>query len=398
MALKIKVGPIGLLDMLKFKQQANVRRKTIAKTPSTPLPKVYNTNAKAEILHPSYQLVTVTEIEQHGADVKTYILSVKSGKAAYFRAGQYLSVELKIGNSILTRPYSICSSPELALKQNKYAITVKRAGFASSFILDNWSIGSEVKVSAPLGQFYYEGIRDSSHVIAVAGGSGITPFLSMAYAVSSGREDFDLTVLYGSRRKSDILFAAEFAQIAIKTPRVRLINVLSDEDAQGCEHGFVTAELIKKYAGDSEYSLYICGPAAMYKFLEGETAKLGIPQKFIRRELFGITAEPWTVAGYPVEAKDKSFKLTVSCCGTERFLNCNANEPILVALERAGIAAPSHCRSGECGYCHSRLVSGEVFIPENVDGRRAADKVYGYFHPCCSFPLSDIVMELPPNK
>ena len=66
--------------------------------------------------------------------------------------------------------------------------------------------------------------------------------------------------------------------------------------------------------------------------------------------------------------------------------------------QAAGIAAPAHCRSGECGWCHSRLVSGEVYCPKSVDGRREADYIYGYIHPCCSFPLSDLVIEIPPVK
>ncbi len=68
---------------------------------------------------------------------------------------------------------------------------------------------------------------------------------------------------------------------------------------------------------------------------------------------------------------------------------------MLTAVERAGIKAPSHCRSGECGYCHSRLVSGDVFVPESTDERRRADTVFGYIHPCVSYPLSDLTIELP---
>ena len=70
------------------------------------------------------------------------------------------------------------------------------------------------------------------------------------------------------------------------------------------------------------------------------------------------------------------------------------DESLLVAVERAGIAAPSRCRSGECGWCRSRLVSGEVYIPEKTDGRRAADIDYNYIHPCSTFPLSDVVLEV----
>lgn len=59
---------------------------------------------------------------------------------------------------------------------------------------------------------------------------------------------------------------------------------------------------------------------------------------------------------------------------------------------------PSRCRSGECGWCHSRLISGKVYIPKALDGRRLADEKYGYIHPCCTFPISDIAIEVPAAK
>lgn len=73
--------------------------------------------------------------------------------------------------------------------------------------------------------------------------------------------------------------------------------------------------------------------------------------------------------------------------------SCRANQTLLSAMEQAGIKAPSRCRSGQCGWCHSRLVSGEVFIPDEADGRREADKKFGWIHPCCTYPLSDIELD-----
>ena len=75
--------------------------------------------------------------------------------------------------------------------------------------------------------------------------------------------------------------------------------------------------------------------------------------------------------------------------------SASAEEPVLVAIERAGIKAPSRCRAGECGWCRSRLLEGTVFIPQENEMRRWADKHYGYIHPCCSFPTSDLTLEIP---
>ena len=72
------------------------------------------------------------------------------------------------------------------------------------------------------------------------------------------------------------------------------------------------------------------------------------------------------------------------------------SDSLLRTMEGAGLNPPSDCRSGRCGRCRSQRIAGEVYIPESVDGRRQADKDFGYIHPCCSFPLSDVELDVPP--
>ena len=392
----VKIGLIGKLDMLKFKNITKVRENEIQASPATPLPKVLTTNEKAKKHHPAKQDVVIADIRQNGADAKTIVLKTTDGsRLALFRAGQYVSVSVPIGDTVTTRSYSLCSSPELA-KKGEYHITVKRddAGFVSPYIQDNWTVGQAVTISGPQGHLYYEPLRDAKKVIALAGGSGITPFMGMAYAIRDGHEDFDLTIIFGSRTAEGIVYKKELDEVCAACDKVHVVHVLSDEEKEGFEHGFITAELIKKYAGEGEYSIFMCGPQAMYNFLDGEIAKLGLRRKFVRREMFGAIKDPWNQPGYPAEAKGKTFKLKVIKYGEEFEVEASADEPLLVAIERAGISAPSRCRSGECGWCRSKLVSGKVFIPEKTDGRRAADVDYNYVHPCASFPLSDIVIEV----
>ena len=392
----VKIGLIGKLDMLKFKNITKVRENEIQASPATPLPKVLTTNEKAKKHHPAKQDVVIADIRQNGADAKTIVFKTPDGsRLALYRAGQYVSVSVPIGDTVTTRSYSLCSSPELA-KKGEYHITVKRddAGFVSPYIQDNWKVGQAVTISGPQGHLYYEPLRDAKKVIALAGGSGITPFMGMAYAIRDGHEDFDLTIIFGSRTAEGIVYKKELDEVCAACDKVHVVHVLSDEEKEGYEHGFITAELIKKYAGEGEYSIFMCGPQAMYNFLDGEIAKLGLRRKFVRREMFGAIKDPWNQPGYPVEAKGKKFKLKVIKYNDEFDVEASADEPLLVAIERAGISAPSRCRSGECGWCRSKLVSGKVFIPEKTDGRRAADVDYNYVHPCASFPLSDIVIEV----
>ena len=400
MALKVQVGRFGILDMLRFKNLPKNREKYIRKGANKEVSAHFKINENAAALHPDMQELVITDVIDHdGAGAKTYILQRADNKpAAYFRAGQYLSVSMQFGSSVVTRPYSISCSP-LWSKAGRYAITVRKnpSGFAADKLLRSWKVGTTIKTSDPQGNFYYEKFRDAKNVIALAGGSGITPFLSMAYAIRDGIEDFKLTILYGSRDESTILFKKELDGIASVCPKVKVIYVLSESKKDdGYEHGFLTAELIRRYAPENEpYSVFLCGPEAMYRFAEKEIDALGLEHKYIRRELLGVTKEVWEQPGYPEDCRGKSFRLTVRQGGVETVCTANADEPILVAIERAGITAPSRCRSGECGWCRSKLLSGTVYVPEETDGRRYADKQHDYIHPCAAFPTSDVIVEVP---
>ena len=213
---------------------------------------------------------------------------------------------------------------------------------------------------------------------------------------ADGIEDFSLTLLYGTRREEDVLFRGELDEIARSCPKFKVIYVLSDEERDCFEHGFLTAELIRKYApADEDYSVFLCGPEAMYRFLQPEIEELGLPPRRFRRKLIDVTKSPWACEGYPAEAEGKSFSIRVKQGPEEWTVPASADEPVLVAIERAGIKAPSRCRAGECGWCRSRLLEGTVFIPKENEMRRWADVHYGYIHPCCSFPTSDLVLEIP---
>ena len=366
---------------------------------------VFNANILAARLHPSVQHCLISSVEDHG-DAKSFTLVPDAEKGtnelAYFRASQYVSVSLNIDGAAVSKPYTIRSNPKDALgtENNRYILTVKMTNpaYASAYILENWKQGDQVDISGPLGDFYYQELRDAKQVLAIAGGSGITPFYSMAAAIVDGIEDFGLTILYGSRKADGILLKAEIEDLSARSNgRVKVVHVLSDEATEGYEHGFITADLIRKYAPDGDYSVFMCGPKAMYLFEEGEMKKLGLPKRRYRMEMSGDYLRASDNEDFPADRKGKEYKLTVDIRGEKMTVPCKAEESLLWAMEKAGIRAPSHCRSGECGWCHSRLAKGEIYVPKDADGRRMADAMYGWIHPCVSFPLSDIELNVYPT-
>ncbi len=383
---------LNSLNPNRFSELLVNREKAIARSSESPKACEPAVNKLAHALHPKVQHLVVADIIEHNADTKSYICKPDqecgTKGLAYFSAGQYLSVSVIIDGQRCSRPYSISSSPRQSLN-GEYRLTVKRAigGKVSNFILDNFDIGTRFDASDPAGSFTFEPLRDAKHIIALAGGSGITPFISMAKAIAENDEDFCLTILYGSRTASDILFADELNALSSNN-KINVVYVLSDESRDGYEHGIITSELVKKHAGNDLYSVFVCGNQAMTSYLSDELSKLGLKRKYIRFELRGETAS------VDHSAKATTVLVTVRAQNGTMNITGKSSDSILRILESAGITPPTSCRSGECGFCRSKLISGEVYIPQDTDKRRMADRKFGYIHPCCTYACGDIEIEV----
>ena len=348
--------------------------------------------------HPGKLDLVVTGIREASPTAKTVRFEkVGGGKLPPFYAGQFIALDFEIDGKIVSRPYSISSAPFEARKEKGYVeITVRRSkgdGFIADYVNDGLKVGTTIKGNIGLGQFYYEPLRDAHHIMALAGGVGITPFASMAKEIANGTMDAELTILYGSVASNDIILKDELE--ALESDRVHVVNVLSgDEPDWKGERGFLSAELIKKYTkGDTSY--FICGPQVMYRFLREEIKKLDVPARRVRFEVFGQAKDITTFEGYPIEKKDETYTLTVMRGIHKDEIPAKATESLVVALERAGIRIETACRSGECGFCRTKVLKGEYYVcPEN-DGRRAADKDFNYVHACAAYPLSDMTIKIP---
>lgn len=391
------------LTPFPFLGEVKTRTKAIEAAPDTIPQSVFNPNRIGASLHPHVQFAKVAKVIDE-PDAKAYILvadkEAGTEKLAYFRAGQYVSVLLQIDGAIVTKPYTIASSPADAQgEDSQYRLLIKKAanGYASDYIHQNWTEGSKVVVSGPLGHYYYQDLRDAGKIVAAAGGSGITPFIAMAQAVADGIEDFELTILYGNKTWDGIAFREELAELEKKTDgKVRIVNILSEDEHDGCEKGFITADIIRKYAGADDYSLFICGNKPFYKHMHGVVEELGLPGKRARFEVGGEYGDPAQNPSYP-GASAPEYKLSILVKGKKHETVCKSDETLMHAIQSKGIAITSDCRSGICGWCHSRLISGQVFIPDDADGRRLADIKYGWVHPCATYPLSDIEIEVFPS-
>lgn len=379
MAFTFKRQIFGFMDLLRFKKMVPKRREKLAEGSSAPLPKTYRVNETAKILHPGYQSAKLTRIEQNTADTKTYTFETE--RPFYFRAGQYVTLGCKVGESEVSRPYAISSAPKAALGR-RVSLTVKKCGFFSGYLFDEAKVGDVFTLGDPSGDFCHEPVKDAEQLVGLAGGSGVTPFYSMAQAIADGTMDCTLTLFYGAKTEAELIFKKELD--ALVSEKFKVVYVLSDEEKAGYEHGFIGADLIKKYVS-GDFTAMLCGPAAMYAFADRELASLGLPLRRIKKEANCVGVR---------DVPPQTYTLTVHIGFDTYTVPADARETVLTALERAGLKVPAKCRAGGCGFCHSKLVSGS-FSVAGADKRRIADKKFGYIHPCCSYPDSDMELIVP---
>lgn len=387
--MKFQKQIFGFMDMLRFKELVPNRRKALASGADTPLPKRYRVNELAKALHPGRMQVEVTALRPL-TDGMTELTFRRTDADAFpfFRAGQYVSLQGTVADSVVSRPYSISSSPREAL-ENKLTLGVENAGFFSGYLNREVKVGDRFLMTEPAGEFHYETLRDKPQIACIAGGSGITPFLSMAKSRKEGDESYEMILFYGARDEAHLAYKAELDALAAEGA-IKVVYLLSDETREGYEHGFVTAALLSRYLSIPDVTFFLCGPAAMYEFVGKELEPFDLPRKAVRRDA--------ACCGNRAVENPRTFSLTVHIRDKVWTIPAREDETLLAAMERAGIPAPNKCRAGGCGYCHSQWLAGEYTVAEGRDGRRLADRKFGGIHPCVTYPQSDMEIDVPPAE
>ena len=387
--MKFKKQMFGFMDMLRFKKLVPNRREALASGANTPLPQEYRTNELAKRLHPGMMDVELTAVRQVAAGmVELTFKRLDADAFPFFRAGQYVSLQGRVGESVVSRPYSIVSSPRQALA-NELVLGVADAGFFSGWLNREAKPGDRFRMSEPTGEFHYETLRDKKQIVCIAGGAGITPFISMARSMADKDEPYEMILFYGARDEAHLAYQAELDELCQKTG-LRVVYVLSDEEKSGFAHGFITADLMEQFVDIKECTFFLCGPKAMYDFIDSQLASCQLPVKAVHRD---ATCCPNLKIDAP-----RTFRLTVHIRDEVFTMDAAEHETLLTAMERAGVPAPNKCRAGGCGYCHSKWIAGEFRIAEGRDGRREADRKFGFVHPCVTYPLSDMEIDVPAEE
>ena len=339
-------------------------------------------------LHPHRIELSVSDIIEETPSAKTFRLVSKDNYLPPFLAGQYIALFLEIGGIRTSRPYSISSQPN---QTGFYDITVRRVenGLVSNYLLDDVKRGDTLVSSGPAGNFYFNPLIHKKTMVCIAGGSGITPFMSMIREIIECALDRTVYLFYGNKTTDDIIFDSEFGRLAERFDNIRYIPVVEEpSDGYGGVCGFITRDLMKEVLADiADKSFFICGPQGLYDFCLPQVEDMGVPTRKIKQEMYGAPPNVWDYPGWPDGiGKDDVFSVNVK--NSEPIKAC-ATETLLTALEKNQVVVPSLCRSGECSMCRVKVLSGKVYQLPGVPVRKS-DRQFGYVHSCMAYPIADL--------
>ena len=315
-----------------------------------------------------------------------------------FTQGQYLTLRKTIDGRDLRRSYSICAGVddgELRVGVRKVA-----GGAFSNWINAHLRPGDTIDVMAPQGRFFVPlDPASRRHHLGIAGGSGITPILSIMKTVLAREPRSRFTLIYGNRRLASTMFKEEIEDLKNRhMTRLVLHHVFSDEPTDAplgagvIDRAKVADFLASVLPAAGIDHAYVCGPFRMNDEAEAALLAAGVPEERIHIERFGIASQAAGQVGAVLhEAKPgdaESARVVIVRDGVRREIGFAKGQPsILDAASAAGLEVPFSCTSGVCGTCRARLVEGEVRMERNF-ALDKAEVAAGFVLTCQAHPLT----------
>ncbi|HEY8593145.1 MAG TPA: 1,2-phenylacetyl-CoA epoxidase subunit PaaE [Sphingomicrobium sp.] len=313
-----------------------------------------------------------------------------------FRPGQHLTLRAEIDGEDVRRNYSLCTAPD----ENDWMVTVKRiaGGRFSNWVGDNVRAGDTIEVMPPHGSFTTDfSAGRSRHLVGIAGGSGITPVMSLIRSTLKAEPNSRFTLLYGNRDSSSVIFLEQLAALKDKhLGRLEIYHFL-DAEEQDIElfNGMLTRERLDEIipalipdAKDVD-GWFICGPGPMMDAAEGALLDGGTPKERIHIERFTADRPPEAIAREMahLQTQAEGVTMTVTLDGRTRKVPFTAGN-ILDSAREAGLPAPFACKAGVCATCRARITGGKVEMAARY-GLTDEEVAAGYVLTCQSVPLGD---------
>jgi len=341
--------------------------------------------------------LTVTNVEKTIKDAVVVTLEPENRGAFDFTQGQYLTFRRDFDGTEIRRSYSICVGRGAA--QLKVGIKQVAGGAFSTWANNDLRVGETLEAMPPMGTFHTAIEPEiAKNYLGFAGGSGITPVLSILHTVLSEEPNSTFTLVYANRGVNTIMFREQLEDLKNRyMGRLTIIHVL-EQDSQDIElfTGRVTeekcADLFKHWIDVTSVSTaFICGPEPMMLGIASALKTHGLKEDQIKFELFA-SSQPGklkrTQTNSDGDRKSGTYQLSVTVDGATRKMTVNNDTSILEGALENNLDAPFACKAGVCSTCMCRLTKGKVEMMAN-HALEDYEVEQGYVLACQSFPLTE---------
>ena len=347
----------------------------------------------------AFHELTVAEVVPETSDAMSIRFDVPEElrEAFRFRPGQHLTLKAEIGGEEIRRNYSLCVAPQ----DDVVKVTVKRiaGGIFSNWANETLKSGDRIEVMPPHGSFTWDFVPGASnHSAGFAGGSGITPIISLIKTALITEPDSRFTLFYGNRDSQSVIFLEELARLKNRfMGRLEIHHFLAEEsedielfngmlDRAKCDE--VLTHLIEPA---DIASFFICGPGPMMDAAEEALAAQGVPRDRVHIERFTADRPSAAIEAQmqALQSKAQGQTMMVTLDGRKRRVAFDAQAGnILDSARKAGLPAPYACKAGVCATCRARVVSGEVEMAARY-GLSDDEVAAGYVLTCQSVPKGE---------
>ncbi len=323
-----------------------------------------------------YHALAVAGVVVETSDARSFVLEVPPALAEQFAyaAGQFCAFRATIGGEAVVRCYSMSSSPDTG---DPFTVTVKRVpgGAMSNWMNDRLSPGDAIEVMPPAGRFVLRAAE--TPIVAFAGGSGITPVLSIVKTAlaTTARE---IALVYANRGPGSVIFEA-----ALERLRAESGGRLSVHHHLDSDEGLLDAAACAALVGDrTDADFYVCGPGPFMEVVRAGLDRRGVDPDRLFIEWFDLPDE--TAAAHATsETETVVFRLA----GRVHGVAYEPGDTLLETARRAGLKPPFQCQAGSCATCMAHLDAGTASM--RVNNALADDEVEeGWILTCQAIPTS----------
>lgn len=314
-----------------------------------------------------------------------------------FRQGQYITLKLNVNGEEIRRSYSLCSSP-YGDKEWRVAIKEVAGGKLSTFINRQLKPGDKIEVMTPMGNFHTPLNGSSSkHYVLVAGGSGITPMMSIIKSVLYVEKQSRITLIYANRDEESTIFRNEIESIAASNPNLQVVYVFESpkQTLPELNTGIITIPraraLMEHYKCEKSDEYFICGPGPMMENVKATLEGMNIPKEKIHIEYFTSVLDAVNKAESGLQENVKATVKVIQYGVETEFDLETSGLSILEAAIEAGVDAPFSCKGAVCCTCRAKLLEGKVKMDANF-ALTDQEVEEGFILTCQSHPLTEKIV------